>query len=92
MKPSNSLQGHPIIAAPNSPIQNIKFSFVPKLISCSKVGVDFLKKLPKNIDPIFTPLTCNIIGLYTNIPYESDLRALNYYQRKYRKLSPIRFN
>ena len=65
---------------------------VPKLISYSKVGVDFLKKLPENIDPILTPLTCNIIGLYTNIPYESDLRALNYYQRKYRKLSPIRFN
>ena len=53
---------------------------------------DILKKLPRNLDPNFTFLTCDIVSLYTNIPLELGLRALLYYVTKYRYLIPIRFS
>ena len=52
----------------------------------------FLKKLPRNLDPNFTFLTCDIVSLYTVIPHELGLRALLYYITKYRYLIPIRFS
>ena len=89
MKPPNSLKGRPIIAGPNSPSQRLSSllkkiltPLVTKLKSYIKEDWDFLKKLPRNLDPKFTFLTCNIVSLYTNIPHELGLRALLYYIRK----------
>ena len=86
MKPPNSLKGCPIIAFPNSPtqrlsslLQKILTPLVPKLKSYTKDDWDFLKTIPRNLDPNFTFLMCNIVSLYTNIPLELGLRALLYY-------------
>ena len=65
---------------------------VPKLKSYIKDYWDFLKKLPRNLNPHFTFLTCDIVSLYTNIPLELGLRVLLYYITKYRNLIPIRFS
>ena len=98
MKPPNSLKRRPIIAGPNSPIQNLSSLLekiltpqVPKLKSYIKDDWDFLKKLLRNLDLNFTFLTCDIVSLYTNIPHELDLRALLYYITKHRYLTLIRF-
>ena len=86
MKPPNSLKGYPIIAGPNSPsqrlsslLQKILTPLVPKLKSYTKNDWDLLKTLPRNLDPNFTFLMCDIVSLYTNIPLELGLRALLYY-------------
>ena len=99
IKPPNSLKGRPIIAGPNSPTQRlssflekISIPLEPKLKSYIKDEWDFLKKLPSNLDPNFTFLTCEIVILYTNIPHELGLRALLYYITKSRNLIPIRFS
>ena len=99
MEPPNSLKGRPIIAGPNSPTQRlislpekILTPLVPKLKSYIKDDWDFLKKLPRNLDPNFKVLICDIVSLYTNIPHELGLRALLYYITKYRNLIPIRFS
>ena len=86
MKPPNSLKGCPIIAGPNSPTQRLSSllakiltPLVPKLKSYTKDDWDFLKTLPINLDPNFAFLMCDIVSLYTNIPFELGLRAFLYY-------------
>ena len=77
----------------------IKFSLgkiltpqVPKLKSYIKDGWDFLKKLPRNLNPNFAFLTCDIAGLCANISHELVSRALLYYITKHRNLISIRFS
>ena len=89
MEPTISLKGQPFIAGPNSPTQRLSCllkkiltPLVPKLKSYIKDDWDFLKKLPTNLDPNFTFLTCDIVSLYTNIPRKVGLRALLYYSTK----------
>ena len=98
MDPPNILKGRPIIAGPNSPTQRLSSllekiltPIVPKLKTYIKDDWDFLRKLPQNLEPHFTLLTCDIISLYTNIPHDLGLRALNYYIDKYRYVIPSRF-
>ena len=98
-EPPNNLKGCPIIADPNSPTQRsssllekILTPLIPKLKSYIKDDLGFLKKLPRNLDPSFTFLTCDIVSLYTNILYKIGLRALLCYITKYRNLIPIRFS
>ena len=98
MESPNSLKGRPIIAGPNSPTQRLSSllekiltPLIPKLKSYIKDDLGFLKKLPRNLDPSFTFLTCDIVSLYTNILYKIGLRALLCYITKYKNLIPIRF-
>ena len=98
-EPPNNLKRRPIIADPNSPTQRsssllekILTPLIPKLKSYIKDDLGFLKKLPRNLDPSFTFLTCDIVSLYTNILYKIGLRALLCYITKYRNLIPIRFS
>ena len=79
----NSLKGRPIIAGPNIPtrrlsslLEKIQTPLVTKLKSYIKDDWDFLKKLPKNLDPNFTFLTCHIVSFYTKLLKELGLRAL----------------
>ena len=74
MEPPNSLKGYPLIAGPNSSTQRLSSllekiltPLVTKLKSYIKDDLDFLNKLPRNLDPSFTFLTCDIVSLYTNI-------------------------
>ena len=98
-EPPNNLKGRPIIADQNSPTQRLSSllekiltPLIPKLKSYIKDDLGFLKKLPRNLDPSFTFLTCDIVSLYTNILYKIGLRALLCYITKYRNLIPIRFS
>ena len=97
-EPPNNLKGRPIIADQNSPTQRLSSllekiltPLIPKLKSYIKDDSGFLKKLPRNLDPSFTFLTCDIVSLYTNILYKIGLRALLCYITKYKNLIPIRF-
>ena len=97
-EPPNNLKGRPIIADQNSPTQRLSSllekiltPLIPKLKSYIKDDLGFLKKLPRNLDPSFTFLTCDIVSLYTNILYKIGLRALLCYITKYKSLIPIRF-
>ena len=97
-EPPNNLKGRPIIADQNSPTQGLSSllekiltPLIPKLKSYIKDDLGFLKKLPRNLDPSFTFLTCDIVSLYTNILYKIGLRALLCYITKYKNLIPIRF-
>ena len=97
-EPPNNLKGRPIIADQNSPTQRLSSllekiltPLIPKLKSYIKDDLGFLKKLPRNLDPSFTFLTCDIVSLYTNILYKIGLRALLCYITKYKNLIPIRF-
>ena len=98
-EPPNNLKGRPIIADKNSPTQRLSSllekiltPLIPKLKSYIKDDLGFLKKLPRNLDPSFTFLTCDIVSLYTNILYKIGLRALLCYITKYKNLIPIRFS
>ena len=98
-EPPNNLKGRPIIADQNSPTQRLSSllekiltPLIPKLKSYIKDDLGFLKKLPRNLDPSFTFLTCDIVSLYTNILYKIGLRALLCYITKYRNLIPVRFS
>ena len=98
-EPPNNLKGRPIIADQNSPTQRLSSllekiltPLIPKLKSYIKDDLGFLKKLPRNLDPSFTFLTCDIVSLYTNILYKIGLRALLCYITKYKNLIPIRFS
>ena len=98
-EPPNNLKGRPIIADQNSPTQRLSSllekiltPLIPKLKSYIKDNLGFLKKLPRNLDPSFTFLTCDIVSLYTNILYKIGLRALLCYITKYKNLIPIRFS
>ena len=97
-EPPNNLKGRPIIADQNSPTQRLSSllekiltPLIPKLKSYIKDDLGFLKKLPRNLDPSFTFLTCDIVSLYTNILCKIGLRALLCYITKYKNLIPIRF-
>ena len=97
-EPPNNLKGRPIIADQNSPTQRLSSllekiltPLIPKLKSYIKDDLGFLKKLPRNLDPSFTFLTCDIVSLHTNILYKIGLRALLCYITKYKNLIPIRF-
>ena len=69
-----------------------KTPVLPKLKPFIKYDKNIFKKLSRNLDPNFTLLMCDVVGLYTINLYEPGLRALVYHTTKYRNLIPIRFS
>ena len=70
------------MAFPNSPTQKLSSllekiltPLLPKLKSYIKDEWDILKKLPRNFDPNFTLLTCDIFSLHANIPHKLGLKS-----------------
>ena len=57
----------------NSLLEQILTPLVSKLKSYIADDWDFLKNLPRNLNPNFTFLTCDIVSLYTKIPQELGL-------------------
>ena len=51
-----------------------------------------LKKFPRNINPEYKIITCDIKSLYTSIPIDLGLKAIEYWLNKRSDLIPERFS
>ena len=47
--------------------------------------MDFLNKFPRDVDEDTEIVTFDVISLYTNIPHEFDLEAIDYFLIKYQE-------
>ena len=97
--PPSDLTGRPIIGGPNAPtqglsalIEKILTPIVPFQKSFIKDDWDFLRKLPRNIPYPCRLFSCDIKSLYTSIPIDLGLRAIDYWVTKKRDLIPSRFS
>ena len=53
---------------------------------------DFLRKFPKNINKDSRIICCDVVSLYTSIPHELGLKAIEFWIDKLRYLIPSRFS
>ena len=93
-----SLKARPIISSTNPPTKNLSIllsillnPIVPNLHSYIKDDWDFLRKLPRNINSKCNLYTVDIVSLYTSIPHELGVKAIEYFISKYQNAIPERF-
>ena len=98
MQPPKSLKGRPIISGPISPtkhlsqlISKILAPLVPLQDSYIKDDWAFIKQLPRRLDYDAELFTRDIVSLYTSIPHELGIEAIEYWLRQYRDMVPRRF-
>ena len=92
------LKGRPIISGPMSTtkhlsqlISKLLAPLVPLQDSYVKDGWDFVKKLPRNLDYDAELFTCDIVSLYTSIPHDLGIEAMEYWVQEHRDKIPKRF-
>ena len=92
------LKSRPIVSGPKSVtgglsklLEKLLTPLVAKLQSYIKDERDFLRKFPKNIGPDSYIICCDVVSLYTSIPNELGLQAVEHFVDKYRHLIPSRF-
>ena len=98
MSPPDSLKGRPIIAGPASPIKPLS-KLMDKLLSplvathdsYIKDDWDFIKFLPRKVPYDCELLTYDIVSLYTSIPHDLGLEAIDYWVDHQQALIPQRF-
>lgn len=98
MAPPESLKGRPIISGPISPTKHLS-QLIDKIIaplvrlqkSYIKDDWDLIRKLPKTISYEAELFTCDIVSLYTSIPHDLGLKAMDYWITKERARIPQRF-
>ena len=95
----DSLKGRPINGDVNSVthglsklIEKILKPLVMYLKTYIKDEYDFLRKFPKEIPPNSRVISCDVVSLYTSIPLELGIEALNYWIDKLSTLIPDRFS
>ena len=98
MSPPESLKGRPIIAGPTSPtkhlsklIGKILGPLVPLQESYVKDDLDFIKQLPRQLDYEAVLFTCDIVSLYTSIPHDLGVEAIDYWIQHHRDKIADRF-
>ena len=98
MHPPTSLKGRPIISGPNSPtkhlsqlISKILAPLVPLQDSYIKDDWAFIKQLPRNLNYDAQIFTCDIVSLYTSIPHDLGIEAIQYWLQEYPDIIPHRF-
>ncbi|XP_065662664.1 uncharacterized protein LOC136085297 [Hydra vulgaris] len=98
MKPPKDLKARPIIAGIDSPTSHLSqflhiilSPIVKKQKTYIKDDWDFLRKIPRNIDSDSVILTCDIVNLYTSIPHNLGLKALQYWIEQQKDLIADRF-
>ena len=98
MNPPSDLKGRPIIAGPNAQTRHLSellhlilAPLVKELPSYIKDDWDFLRKLPHQIDFDCELVTCDIVGLYTNISLDLGTAAIKFWTERSRHLIPSRF-
>ena len=99
LDPPEELKSRPIIAGPLAPTQRLSEfldtvlkPLVPTLKTYIKDDWDFLRKLPRKFEQEVELYSCDITSLYTSIPHELGLEALNYWINKKHDLIPERLN
>ena len=93
------LKLRPIVAGPCCPTRNLS-NLVDKIIkpllihikSHIKDNISFLKECSRENNENTTLLTCDIISLYTNIPHEYGLKALEFWVEKHPESINERFS
>ena len=92
------LKGRPISGGPESPTQRLSNlveillkPLVPTLKTYVKDDWDFLRQLPEKLPFQGTMYSCDITSLYTSIPTELGIEAINYWLGKKRDLIAERF-
>ena len=98
MKMPPSLKGRPINGGVNAVTQGaskllekILNPLVPNLRTYVKDEWDFLRKFPGNIAYKANILCCDITSLYTSIPLDLGVKALEFWFEKLSRLIPERF-
>ena len=93
-----TLKSRPICGGPKAITQGasklldkILSPLVPQMKSYIKDEWDFVRRFPRKIDYNATLLSCDIISLYTTIPTNLGLQALEYWIDKLSHLVPARF-
>ena len=92
------LTSRPIVSGPKSVTKGIS-KLLEKILtplvgnqrSYIKDERDFLRKFPSNIGPNSYVLCCDVISLYTSIPNELGLQAIEYWVDKLKHMIPSRF-
>ena len=93
------LVGRPIIAGTKAPtrhlsdlISEILRPIVPKQTSYVKDDWDYLRKIPRNLNGKYKLFGCDIQSLYTSIPHDLGLKAMEYWITRCRHLIQDRFS
>ena len=92
------LKGRPIVAGCTTPTRHIS-ELIEKILkpivtvqhSYIKDDWDFLKNLPNVINPSYQLFSCDIKSLYTSIPHDLGIKAIQYWLTKRRDLIDTRF-
>ena len=87
----------PIIAGPSNPTSHLSHlvhlllqPLLPLIPSYIKDTFDFLNQLPRKVNPSDILITMDIVSLYTNIPHQLGLEALEFWLKKYPSILPDR--
>ncbi len=99
MNMPTDLKSRPIVSGPKSVTQGISkllekilTPLVTTLRSFIKDERDFLRKFPKNINKDSRIVCCDVVSLYTSIPNELGLKAIEFWIGKLRHLLPNCFS
>ena len=92
------LKGRPIVAGCATPTRHLS-ELIEKILkplvevqkSYIKDDWDYLKGLPSKVDPSYKLFSCDIKSLYTSIPHELGIKAIEYWLNKRRDLINPRF-
>ena len=86
----NDLKLRPIAGGPKCPTRKLSQlidillkPFLKHIKSFIRDSLDFLNKFPRDVDEDTEIVTFDVISLYTNIPHEFDLEAIDYFLIKY---------
>ena len=95
----NDLTSRPIVSGPKSVtkglsqlLEKILTPLTFHLKTFIKNEMDFLRKFPRNIGTNSHVMCCDVTSLYTSIPNELGMQALEYWIRKKSALIPKRFS
>ena len=99
MEMPEDLKSRPIVSGPKAItkglsqlLEKILTPLTFELKTFIKNEYDFLRKFPKNIGPNAHIMCCDIIALYTKIPNDLGMKALQYWIQRKRSIIPNRFS
>ena len=89
----------PIARGPNFPTRRLTYflntflkPYLKHVKSCIQDSVDILSKCPREEDPNTEIVTFDVTSLYTSIPHEYGLKALEYFLATFKEEINPRFN
>ena len=99
MQMPDDLKGRPINGDVNSVTQGLS-KLLEKILkplvlhqkSYIRDEFDFVNKIPRKVRPDVYAVSCDVISLYSTIPLDLGLEAMEYWLNKLRHLIPERFS